>query len=244
MSAVGAERDAEKVDVLVVGAGPAGSTAARTIAEAGRSVLLVEEHARVGRPVQCAGLISERALRLAGSPDIVRRRVHGASVFGPALRSISFRAPEPRGYVIDRGALDVHLVDRAAKAGAEVRTGLRFDRVTAPADGRVTAELTEANGRPVRVAPRLVIGADGVASAVARAFRLRRPVEILPAFEAEYPDSPGDDETVEVYLGRRFAPGLFGWWIPDGAGGARVGTRRGRRRDLGSHVLPAAPRAP
>jgi flavin-dependent dehydrogenase len=68
-----------------------------------------------------------------------------------------------------------------------------------------------------------VIGADGVASAVARAFRLRRPVEILPAFEAEYAVSPGDAEQVEVYLGRRFAPGLFGWWIPDGRGGARVG---------------------
>jgi len=70
---------------------------------------------------------------------------------------------------------------------------------------------------------RLVLGADGVTSAVARAFRLRRPVEILPAFEAEFPSSLGDPEAVEVYLGRSIAPGLFGWWIPDGQGGARIG---------------------
>jgi flavin-dependent dehydrogenase len=68
-----------------------------------------------------------------------------------------------------------------------------------------------------------VVGADGVSSPVARAFRLRRPVEILPAFEAELGQSPGDPDTVEVYLGRAISPGLFGWWIPDGAGGARVG---------------------
>jgi len=184
VSVPGTGRDAEKVDVLVVGAGPAGSTAARLLAGAGYSVLLAEEHGRVGRPVQCAGLISERALRLAGSPDIVRRAVRGASVFGPCLRSISFRAAEPRGYVIDRGALDAHLADRAAAAGAEVRTGTRFDRLLAPTNGRAMAKLTGPDARTYSVAARLVVGADGVASAVARAFRLRRPVEILPAFEA------------------------------------------------------------
>jgi digeranylgeranylglycerophospholipid reductase len=83
--------------------------------------------------------------------------------------------------------------------------------------------VTGPDGGTDEVAARLVVGADGVASAVARAFRLRRPVEILPAFEAEFPKSPGDPDAVEVYFGRRFAPGLFGWWIPDGTGGARVG---------------------
>lgn len=84
---------------------------------------------------------------------------------------------------------------------------------------RVTGPADEAR----EISARLVIGADGVTSAVARAFGLRRPVEILPAFEAEFGASPGDTDRVEVYLGHTFAPGLFGWWIPDGLGGARVG---------------------
>jgi digeranylgeranylglycerophospholipid reductase len=214
---------AERVDALVVGGGPAGSTFARRLAEQGRSVVLVEEHPRIGIPVQCAGLVSQRALDLAGRPPIVRCAVRGATVFGPSQGSFAFRAPDPRAFVIDRAALDVHLADRAARAGAEIRTGVRFDGLVERTPEASLVRLTGPHGAPTTIAARLVVGADGVASAVARAFRLRRPIEILPAFEAEFPEGFGDPETVEVYLGRTISPGLFGWWIPDGAGGARVG---------------------
>ncbi|HEV2316166.1 MAG TPA: NAD(P)/FAD-dependent oxidoreductase [Thermoplasmata archaeon] len=210
-------------DVLIVGAGPAGSTAAYELARRGHRVLVAEEHPRIGRPVQCAGLVSDRVLELAGSDRMVLTRIHGASVFGPSLGSVSFRAPDTRGYVIDRAGLDVHLADRASTAGAEYRTAVRFDGFIDGGPGPRLARLTPAGGEPFQVSARLVIGADGVSSAVARAARLRRKVEILPAFEAEFPRSPGDPDLVEVYLGNEFAPGLFGWWIPDGGGGARIG---------------------
>jgi len=213
----------DEVDVLVVGAGPAGSTAAARIATAGYSVRVVEEHPKVGYPVQCAGLVSQRVLDLAGSTGFVRKAVRGATVFGPSMESISFRADSPRAYVIDRAGLDVYLADRAARAGAEIRTRTRFDSVDPSSAHRLVVQLRGPDGAAEMLRTRLVIGADGVASAVARAFRLRRPVEVLPAFEAEFPASPGDPDVVEVYLSRKFAPGLFGWWIPDGAGGARVG---------------------
>jgi len=213
----------ERIDVLVVGAGPAGSTAAERLAAAGWKVVVAEEHPRVGHPVQCAGLVSRRVLELSGATATVVREVRGASVFGPSLRSTEFRAPEPRAYVIERGKLDEHLAERAARAGAEFRCASRFDAKVEEREDRVVVRLRGPDGASVELAPRLVVGADGVASAVARAFRLRRPIEILPAFEAEFAQSPGDPETVEVYLGRGIAPGLFGWWIPDGRGGARVG---------------------
>ncbi|MGP8075757.1 MAG: geranylgeranyl reductase family protein [Thermoplasmata archaeon] len=213
----------DELDVLVVGAGPAGSTAAARLAQGGQKVRVVEEHPRVGHPVQCAGLVSQRVLDLAGSNSMVRTSVRGASVFGPSLESITFRADAPRAFVIDRAGLDVYLANRAVGAGAEIRTSTRFDGIEGESGDHLTVRLRGPDGVHEEVRTRLVIGADGVASAVARAFRLRRPVEVLPAFEAEFPVSPGDPDTVEVYLGRKFAPGLFGWWIPDGAGGARVG---------------------
>jgi digeranylgeranylglycerophospholipid reductase len=210
-------------DVLVVGAGPAGSTVAYHLARAGRSVQVIEEHSRIGHPVQCAGLVSQRVLDLAGSRTMVRRAIHGATVFSPSLRSVAFRAAEPRGFVIDRAGLDIALADRAARAGAEYRVGMRFDRLLEPPNGHCRLRVVDEAGAPHEVTARLVVGADGVTSAVARAFRLRRPVEILPAFEAEFGESPGDPDQVEVYLGNSLSPGLFGWWIPDGDGGARIG---------------------
>jgi digeranylgeranylglycerophospholipid reductase len=212
-----------QVDVLVVGAGPAGSTVAERLARLGHSVLVIEEHGRIGYPVQCAGLVSRRVLDLAQTPQVVRRSVHGASVFSPSLRSISFRAPEPRAFVIDRAGLDIALADKAAHAGAVFETETRFDGIAGAPNGTARAKVTRNGSTSGEIEAKLVVGADGVASAVARAFRLRRPVEILPAFEAEFPSSPGDPDLVEVYLGNSIAPGLFGWWIPDGAGGARVG---------------------
>jgi digeranylgeranylglycerophospholipid reductase len=213
----------DRVDVLVVGAGPAGSTVAEALATRGHDVLVAEEHGRVGHPVQCAGLVSPRVLELAGSRSMVIAPVAGATVFGPSLGSVAFAAEGPRAFVIDRAGLDVHLADRAARAGARFATGFRFDGAERPAEGRIVSHLSGTDGNARDVSARLVVGADGVASAVARAFRLRRPVEVLPAFEAEIPRSPGDANQVEVYLGNEISPGLFGWWIPDGNGGARVG---------------------
>jgi digeranylgeranylglycerophospholipid reductase len=211
------------VDVLVVGAGPAGSTVADRLARQGHSVLVIEEHPKIGYPVQCAGLVSQRVLDLAKTPEVVRRPVHGASVFSPSLKSITFRAPEPRAFVIDRAGLDIALAEKAARAGVVFEKETRFDGIVGPPNGSVRARVTRHGTDRGEIEAQLIIGADGVASGVARALRLRRPVEILPAFEAEFPESPGDPDLVEVYLGNSIAPGLFGWWIPDGAGGARVG---------------------
>jgi geranylgeranyl reductase family protein len=219
----------DEADVVVVGGGPAGSTFAFHVARAGFSVRVLEEHPNIGYPVQCAGLVSRRVLGLAESQRFVRAAVHGATVFSPSLNSVTFRAVEPRAYVIDRAGLDILLADRAARAGASFELGVRFDRLLAPANADCRLGLRDSNGDGHELHARLVVGADGVTSAVARAFRLRRPVEILPAFEAEFPQSPGDADQVEVYLGNGVAPGLFGWWIPDGFGGARIGvaTRAG-----------------
>lgn len=225
----------ESADVVVVGAGPAGSTAAYHLARQGHRVLLAEEHERVGHPVQCAGLVSQRVLDLAQTRAMVLHEVRGATVWSPSLRPLTFKAPGTKAFVISRSHLDFLLAERAGHAGARVETGWKFRGLARPVpsapDGAVEAEFSTEDGESIRVSSRLVIGADGVTSSVARAFRLRRPVEFLPAYEAEMPFPDGDPDQVEIYLGQSISPGLFGWWIPDGNGRARVGVAVSARRN-------------
>jgi digeranylgeranylglycerophospholipid reductase len=220
--------DPVDVDVVIVGGGPAGSTAAYHLARGGRSVLLAEEHPKIGHPVQCAGLVSARVLELAGTREMVLHEVRGATIWSPSLRRLSFKAPGTRAFVLSRSRLDFLLARRAAAAGTRIETGWKFvsaDRSTADGSrsGSVVAHFEGSDGETHRVRTRLVVGCDGVASQVARVFRLRRPIEILPAYEAEMPFPDGDPDEVEIYLGNSLSPGLFGWWVPDGHGRARVG---------------------
>jgi geranylgeranyl reductase family protein len=213
-----------ETEALVVGAGPAGSTFAHRLASAGHSVLLAEEHLRVGHPVQCAGLVSPRVVPMAGTDAMVENEIRGAAIYSPRGRVLRFEAPEARALVLSRSRLDELLAERAARAGARVEAGWKFLGLVPGGDaGRPVAAFRTADGARAEVVAKLLVGADGVTSAVARAFHLRRPVEILPAYEAELPWPGLDPSRVEVYLGRELAPGLFGWAVPDGSGIARVG---------------------
>ena len=109
-------------DVVIVGGGPTGSSAARLCAEAGLSTLLLEEHGTIGYPVQCAGLLSNSAFaECEVSNRSVYRTVSGAKIFGSSGDTLSFDAGETKAYVVDRGMLDHEMAQRAAEAGADIR---------------------------------------------------------------------------------------------------------------------------
>ncbi len=221
-------------DAIVVGAGPAGSTIARALSADGWKVLLAEEHHKIGHPVQCAGLVSSRVLKMAGSDQMVLHPLGGASIWSPSLQRVRFGTESSRAFVISREGLDFHLAERAAHAGTLVETGWRFDRArrthTLPGWGW-EADFTTVSGKET-VAGRILVGADGVASTVARSLRLRRPIELLPAYETEIPFPDSDPKEVEIYLGSALAPGFFGWSIPDGHGNVRVGVAMKARTDM------------
>ena len=105
-------------DVTRVGGGPAGSLAAADLAR-DHDVLVLEEHESSGRPVQCAGLISDEVIRMSGvRPDILNT-LHGAEVVFPDGRSVIVRSDWPKARVVDRSDLDSRMADAAMAAGAE-----------------------------------------------------------------------------------------------------------------------------
>lgn len=196
---------AERVDVLVVGAGPAGCTAARAAAEGGARVLVVEKRPVIGLPVQCAEYVPVQIIDYAPVPErcIVQRvrRLHthlpdGETVETPAA-----------GYVLDRASFDKALAVGARRVGAEIWTGAR---VTEQVDG---GALVRQGGGDVEVACRIIVGADGPRSTVGRWIGQENEAFIdALQVEAVLPESR---EATQVYFDPVYRGG-YGWLFPKG----------------------------
>jgi flavin-dependent dehydrogenase len=169
------------IDVLVAGAGPAGTVAALLFARAGARVLIVDRE-RFPRDVVCAGFVSAAALAHLASLDVADEgplvrapAIHDASVATTRTR-LSVRDVEPRGRAVARRDLDAWLLDRAVHAGAHFEPGVT---VAAPLldsahrRGLVRgAVLRSSAGTETRMPATLVIAADGARSTLAGAVGL------------------------------------------------------------------------
>jgi digeranylgeranylglycerophospholipid reductase len=201
------------IDVAVVGGGPVGSRTASLLAKAGFSVEILEENREVGRPVQCAGLVSPRTHEMLGKPRALNL-LKGARVHSALGTVLEVRASEPRAIVIDRSEADKLVAAEAVEAGARLRLGWLLSKLEMKT-GCISVYSTDGRKEDAR----LVIGADGASSAVRRLSGIEPPGELLPAFEYEM--ACGDDaalsDTVDIWLGSDVAPGFFGWTIPTGS---------------------------
>jgi len=193
-------------DVHVVGAGPAGSVFAREAAKRGLGVLVSEEHAQIGAPVQCAGLVSREGLDSLGIDysSAVMNEIHGADIYVPSLSCMSVGNGRPRAFVVDRQRLDSLLGDSAASAGAEIEKGSRIG-------------MRSLRGR-------LIVGADGASSSVAEWFRFPKIAQYVICMQAEFSGARiADPQRIAMFISNEHFPGLFGWAIPVGDGRLRVG---------------------
>ena len=203
----------ETYDAIVVGAGPAGSTSARLLAERGARVLLLDR-ATFPRDKPCGGGVTVQAANQAGldlSPVIERtiRDVHVSFRLGsPFVRT----SPEPLTYMTQRCRLDAYLVERAAGAGAEFRDG-RLVRSVEIEDGEA---IVRTDGEALRA--RALVGADGANGAVGRALGLDPAPDPAVALEANVPADGALAERWEQAIALDFGgiPGGYGWLFPKG----------------------------
>lgn len=209
-------------DVVVVGGGPAGSTAAIHAALTGAGTLVIEEHAAVGSPVQCTGLISSKTLEVCGlEPGAwVYQDIKGAHIFPPDGTGISIGGEKVRAYVVDRKIFDRTLLGRAVEAGAQVMVktkavGLKKE------NGRQVLEVMSC-GRKKEITTGVVIGADGVQGSVARWSGLGQVQKVLSGVQIETVYDVADTDHVEVFLGSD-VPGFFAWAVPVSGNTARIG---------------------
>lgn len=232
----------DQYDVVVIGGGPAGATAANDLAKAGRKVLLLE---RGGRIKPCGGAIPPQALKEFELPEdeVLVARARSARMIAPSGRAVDM--PIPIGFVglVDRKDFDEWLRKRAAANGAERRQG-NYLKLTRDADGtaivhyRETVAATAAEGdvadqdglNPVdlpashsttverQVRARAVIGADGANSQVAKhcvpgADKMRY---VFAYHEIVRTPEGGNTDRCDVYYQGRVSPDFYGWVFPHG----------------------------
>lgn len=201
-----------RYDVIVVGAGPAGSTAAYRLARAGASVLVLER-ARFPRDKPCGGGLTSRAVRLLPFPvdAVVEDSVSCLEVSLRQARRFERRSRSPLALMTQRRLLDAYLAERASEAGAEVRDGCRATGVSASSSG------TEVTVEGERLQGRVLLGADGINGITAKALGLGRDDHGV-ALEANV---PYDAARRARYRGRivlelAIVPGGYGWVFPKG----------------------------
>jgi geranylgeranyl reductase family protein len=211
-------------DVIVAGAGPAGSRTARDLAVRGFDVLVLEEHRSVGAPCHCSGLVTPRTVELAAvGSQIIHNTIRGAVLHARDVQPVRVGGDRVHAYVIDRQELDRRLWAQAGRAGARLQPRTRLESF-AVAGSHVIVRARN-KGLPTELRARLLVGADGALSRVAQQVRGTRPAGIVAGLGAlaGYGGNPLPDH-VEVFLDPHAAPGWFGWTIPLTDGMARLGT--------------------
>jgi digeranylgeranylglycerophospholipid reductase len=212
-------------DAVVIGAGPAGSIAARTIAQAGLSVLLLEKRQEIGSPVRCGEAVGcetvEKFIPL--DPKWIAAEIDQFSLTNPQDDTV-IMPPLEQTLVLERKIFDRELAHSAAKAGAEVIVKARVTSLIKNA--RIEGVHVNVQGQPHEIRAKIVIGADGTESQSPRWAGLKSNPQLKDYYSAAQYLMTGVDVNPRIcqyHIGWSLAPGGYCWVFPKGGQTANVG---------------------
>ena len=237
-------------DVLVIGAGPAGSSAARYSARYGLKTLMVEKRPDIGSPVRCGEGVSKAwmpEVDLKPEQHWISDEVKGARIYGPSEKKPIVLGAESAGnevgFVVERDKFDKHIATLAATDGAEI--WIKSPATSVIKEGnRVVGAKIRHNGEEVEVRAKMVIAADGFESEFSRWAGMKSPIlkknDIISALEYRMENVDSNEDFTDFYLGS-IAPAGYLWVFPKGPHEANVGigvtiTRMKDRLDVKNYL--------
>jgi digeranylgeranylglycerophospholipid reductase len=216
-------------DVAVIGGGPVGSYAALHLAKKGVPVTVYEEHPEIGVPSHCAGHISIRSLRSMGlyplPNGIVENNFSVANFYSPQGTKFALHLACPVTTAINRAKFDQYLAKQAKDAGAEFSMDTRVESLLKD-NGCIKGISIKRADSSVDVYSKVVFDAEGISSRFLRQAGLRTldTRGLVYAVETEITGAQDlEMDAVEVYFGKSYAPGFYGWLIPRPDGSAKLG---------------------
>jgi len=209
-------------DTVIVGAGPIGGYIAGKIAERKYKVIVFEKNKQIGKPVNCAGLVSPRVFDFLDlqKEKVIQNTLKGANIHSPSGDVLTIGGNKIHAYAIDRSKFDNEIIKKSKEKGAEV---LLDNNVLSAQKIGEYIEITTSKKHEVKT--KLVIGADGPYSKIRDRFILSEPTELLRGIGAEVNNTNLNPDFVEIFVGEKIAPGFFAWIIPTNRNGteARIG---------------------
>jgi len=213
-------------DVIVVGAGPAGSIAARSAAEKGLSVLLLEKDRDVGYPVRCGEAVAKAGIEefISADEKWIAAKINKFSFIAPNQAEVTVQLNDV-AFVLERRLFDYELARTAADAGAEILTRTYVNGLLIE-DGKVCGVKYEYRGEQKEVRAKIVIAADGVESRVGRWAGISTHVDFRDmesAVQVTAANIHVAQDTLFFYFGIDISPSGYLWIFPKGNNKANIG---------------------
>ncbi len=215
----------DKYDVVVVGAGPAGSVSARYAAENGAKVLILERDREPGIPVRCAEGVSKKGIEEFIELDNrwIATTIKKAKLVSPSGNELIIH--NETGYILERRLFDTALCDLACSYGADILTKADVTDLYRE-NGKIAGVIYKHLGKEKIVKADIVVGADGVESRVGRWAGLKTDValeDIDTCVQYVLTDIDVKNDTCEFYFGNEISPGGYVWVFPKSKTTANVG---------------------
>lgn len=218
-----------KYDAIVVGAGPAGSIAARILAENDIKTLVLEKRQEIGTPKRCAEGINIDGLERIGlkpDPAWAIREIRGAILYSPSGRPLKIVLDKKGGYVIERKIFEKYLARDAIRAGARYMVKTLATRVIRK-NGKVVGLNAIYMGNELEIRSKLIIAADGVDSKIARSAGLKTENSLTDYHSGFQYEMAGlnlnGSDLLHLYFGNEIAPKGYLWIFPKDDDVANVG---------------------